>query len=263
MFPQHNYHLVDPSPWPFFSSWALFYVTLGTASIFHFFFNGLKLFEFAIFFLILILINWWRDVIREGTFTLHHTNNVQKSLRLGMLLFIISELLLFVAFFWAFFHSSLAPTTDIGCVWPPYAITVFETMGMPLMNTFLLLTSGAAITLAHHGLLAKKKIQASVGFIITIALAIDFTGQQLIEFIDAPYVINDGVYPSTFFLTTGLHGLHVIVGTLFIFVTFLRYLANHFTIKNHFGFEAAAWYWHFVDVVWLLVFMCVYYWGNY
>lgn len=198
MFPQHNFHLVDPSPWPFFSSWALFYLTLGAASVFHFFFHGLKLFQLAIIFIILILINWWRDIVREGTFTLHHTLNVQKSLRLGMLLFIISELLLFVAFFWAFFHSSLAPTIEIACIWPPQDLKVFSSLGEPLINTFILLTSGAAITLAHHALLTKNRSKAIIGFVITLLLAIDFTNSQYNEFCVSEYSIDDGIYGQLF-----------------------------------------------------------------
>jgi len=198
MFPQHNYHLVDPSPWPFFSSWALFYLTLGAASIFHFFINGLKLFQLAILLIVLILINWWRDIIREGTFTLHHTLNVQKSLRLGMLLFIVSELLLFVAFFWAFFHSSLAPTIAIGCVWPPAAINVFSPFDIPLLNTCLLLSSGATITLAHYALLHKNKNITLYGFIGTIILAIIFTLLQMFEYFEAPFSIADGIYDLHF-----------------------------------------------------------------
>lgn len=198
MFPQHNYHLVDPSPWPFFSSWALFYLTLGTASIFHFFFHGLNLVQFALLFLTVILINWWRDIIREGTFTLHHTKQVQKSLRLGMLLFIISELMLFAAFFWAFFHSSLAPTIQIASLWPPDNIIAFDSMTDPLFGTYILLTSGASITYAHHALLTNKKIRTIIGFILTIYLALKFTFEQFREFYWCSYSINDGVYVQHF-----------------------------------------------------------------
>lgn len=206
MLPQHNYHLVDPSPWPFFSSWALFYLTLGAASVFHFFFHGLKLFHFAILFIIVILINWWRDVVREGTFTLHHTAKVQKSLRLGMVLFIVSEIMLFVAFFWAFFHSSLAPTVEIGCGWPPEDVIVFASLGSVLDNTTVLLFSGATITWAHHALLLKRNIRTSIALASTVGLGAVFLFLQYEEYNDAYFTINEGVYGSTFFLTTGLHG---------------------------------------------------------
>ena len=262
MFPQHNCHLVDPSPWPFLSSWSLFYITLGAASLFHFFIKGGSLLEIGLFLLVTILIFWWRDVIREGTFTFHHTPLVQKSLRLGMLLFIVSEILFFFAFFWAFFHSSLAPTHVLGCVWPPAAIEVFSPFQVPLLNTCLLLSSGATITLAHHALIAEKRTTTINALYATVAFAFLFTGVQAYEYFEAPFNISDGIYGSTFYLATGFHGIHVIVGTIFILVSFGRYYAYHFTPKNHFGFEAAAWYWHFVDVVWLFLYLSIYYWGN-
>lgn len=262
MYPQHNYHLVDPSPWPFLSSWSLFYITIGGASFFHFFIKGLQIFEIGVILLITILIFWWRDVVREGTFTFHHTLEVQKSLRMGMVLFIVSEVLFFFAFFWAFFHSSLAPSHALGCVWPPAAIEVFSPFQIPLLNTCLLLSSGATITLAHHALIAKNHEIGTKALIATIVFAFLFTLIQGYEYFEAPFDISDGVYSSTFYLATGFHGLHVIIGTIFIIVSFARYRAFHFTPKNHFGFEAAAWYWHFVDVVWLFLFVSIYYWGN-
>jgi heme/copper-type cytochrome/quinol oxidase subunit 3 len=262
MYAQHNYHLVDPSPWPFFSSWSLFYLALGGASLFHFFINGPRVFDIGFILLISILSVWWRDVVREGTFNLHHTLQVQKSLRLGMVLFIVSEVLFFFAFFWAFFHSSLAPTHVLGSVWPPVAIEVFSPFGIPLLNTCLLLASGAAITLAHHALIAQDRDLCIGAQESTIQFAILFTGIQAYEYFAAPFSIYDGIYASTFYLATGFHGLHVIIGTLFILVSYNRYRADHFTPKNHFGFEAAAWYWHFVDVVWLFLFISIYYWGN-
>jgi heme/copper-type cytochrome/quinol oxidase subunit 3 len=262
MTPQHKYHLVDPSPWPFLSSWSLFYLTLGGASLLHFYIKGLTLFQFAIFMISMILACWWRDIIREGTFTFHHTEAVQKSLRLGMVLFIVSEVLFFFAFFWAFFHSSLAPTHVLGCVWPPVAIDVFSPVEIPLLNTCILLSSGATITLAHYALIHGDRTITEKAFIGTIVLALLFTLLQGYEYFEAPFTIADGVYASTFYLATGFHGLHVIIGTLFITVSFARYHAYHFTITNHFGFEAAAWYWHFVDVVWLILYVSIYYWGN-
>ena len=240
MVPQHNYHLVDPSPWPFLGSWSLFYVTLGSASLFHFFLKGLTLLDMGLIIIIAVLAVWWRDVIREGTFGLHHTPQVQKSLRLGMVLFILSEVLFFFAFFWAFFHSALAPAHAIGCIWPPAAIETFSPFHIPLLNTCLLLSSGATITLAHHALIAQKKEIGIQALWATVAFAILFTLLQGYEYFSAPFNISDGVYSSTFYMATGFHGLHVIIGTIFIAVSFARFNANHFTPKNHFGFEASA-----------------------
>jgi len=262
MLPQHNYHLVDPSPWPFLSSCSFFYLTVSGASLLHFFLRGVNVFELSLILLSIIFACWWRDVIREGTFTLHHTNKVRKSLRLGMLLFIISEVLFFFAFFWAFFHSSLAPTHALGCVWPPVAISVFSPFEIPLLNTCILLSSGATITLAHYSLLQGNRHVTQQALLATIALAIVFTLLQGFEYFAAPFSIADGIYASTFYLATGFHGLHVIIGTLFILVGYFRYSAYHFTIAKHFGFEASAWYWHFVDVVWLILYISIYYWGN-
>ena len=262
MLPQHNYHLVDKSPWPFLSSIGLFYLTLGGAAVFHFFARGLTVLEFGLILVTSILILWWRDVVREGTFTFHHTKAVQKSLRLGMVLFIVSEILFFFAFFWAFFHSSLAPSHVLGCVWPPAGIETFSPFQIPLLNTCLLLSSGATITLAHHSLIAQNRVIGTQALTATVVFAALFTLLQAYEYFVAPFNISDGVYASTFYLATGFHGLHVIIGTIFIIVSFARYNAFHFTPNNHFGFEAAAWYWHFVDVVWLFLFISVFYWGN-
>jgi cytochrome c oxidase subunit 3 len=204
----------------------------------------------------------WKDTIREATFEDQHTIVVQKGLILGMILFIISEVMFFFAFFWAFFHSSISPTHVIGGVWPPKAITTIKTFTIPLTNTFLLLTSGAAVTWSHHALILRAKRHSLIGLLFTLFLAILFTFIQGFEYINAPFNISDGVYGSCFYMTTGFHGFHVIIGTLALFVSFIRVILNHFTNKHHFGFEAAIWYWHFVDVVWLFLFINVYWWSN-
>lgn len=205
---------------------------------------------------------WWRDVIREGTYQGHHTYPVQIGLRYGVLLFIVSEIMFFVAFFWAFFHSSLAPTVEIGAIWPPLGILVLNPWEIPFLNTVILLSSGAAVTWAHHAILAGKREQAVYGLSITILLAAIFTGFQGYEYLLAPFTISDGIYGSTFYLSTGFHGFHVLVGTAFLTVCLFRLGNHHFTKQHHFGFEAAAWYWHMVDVIWLFLFVCIYYWGG-
>lgn len=215
------------------------------------------------FFLILyVMYTWWRDIIREAMYEEQHTFAVQRGLRLGMILFIVSEIMFFFAFFWAFFHSSLAPTFNIGSVWPPEAIQTIQTSGIPLTNTFFLLSSGATVTWAHHAIIVRAKKQALVGLILTLILAILFTGLQGLEYYEAPFTISDSVYGSCFYMATGFHGFHVFVGTLSLLVSFIRIVFNHFTDTHHFGFESAAWYWHFVDVVWLFLFITVYWWGG-
>jgi len=259
---KHPYHLVDPSPWPIFASLAALASTLGGVMYMHSFIGGGSLLLLGITMLLYTMFVWWRDVVRESTYEGHHTSVVQLGLRYGMILFIISEIMFFVAFFWAFFHSSLSPTVDIGAIWPPKGIEVLNPWGIPFLNTLILLSSGAAVTWAHHAILAGLKQQAIYGLVATILLAVVFTSFQALEYIEAPFTISDGIYGSTFFLATGFHGFHVIIGTIFIIICSIRQFMGHFTPKHHFGFEAAAWYWHFVDVVWLFLFVSIYWWGS-
>ena len=258
----HSYHLVDPSPWPLLASLGAFMLTSGLVLYMHKFIGGWQLFITGFTLILYIMYTWWRDVVREATFEDQHSVTVQKGLRLGMVLFIVSEIMFFFAFFWAFFHSSIAPTFSIGGVWPPKAITTINTFTIPLTNTFLLLTSGATVTWAHHALLARAKKHTLVALIFTISLATLFTCLQGLEYINAPFNISDGVYGSCFYMATGFHGFHVFVGTVALIVSFIRIILNHFTNKHHFGFEAAIWYWHFVDVVWLFLFINVYWWSS-
>lgn len=259
---RHFFHLVDPSPWPLLTAMGAFIMMNGSVMYFHAFSGGNFIMFFGLLLVVLAMIIWWRDVIREATFEGHHTLVVQKGLRYGMLLFIVSEVMFFFAFFWAFFHSSLAPVIEIGSIWPPEGISPFNPTEIPLLNTIILLTSGATVTWSHHSILLGKKFEAVYGLISTILLAVLFTALQAFEYSEAAFNISDGIYGSTFFLATGFHGFHVIIGTLFLTVCLFRLIKNHFTVLHHFGFEAAAWYWHFVDVVWLFLFVSIYWWGT-
>jgi cytochrome c oxidase subunit 3 len=258
----HSYHLVDPSPWPLLASFGAFMLTSGLVLYMHKFVGGWTLLITGFTLILYIMYTWWRDVIREATFEDQHTITVQKGLRLGMVLFIVSEIMFFFAFFWAFFHSSIAPVHSIGGVWPPKAISTINTFTIPLTNTFLLLTSGATVTWAHHALLVRAKKHTLVALTFTILLATLFTCLQGLEYVNAPFNISDGVYGSCFYMATGFHGFHVFVGTVALIVSFIRIILNHFTNKHHFGFESAIWYWHFVDVVWLFLFINVYWWSS-
>ena len=258
----HTFHLVDPSPWPLIASLGALMLTSGLVLYVHKFVGGWQLLTTGFSIILYMMYTWWRDIIREATFEDQHSVAVQKGLRLGMVLFIVSEIMFFFAFFWAFFHSSIAPAHSIGGVWPPKAITTINTFTIPLTNTFLLLTSGATVTWAHHALLARAKKHTLVALIFTLALAVLFTCLQGLEYVNAPFNISDGVYGSCFYMATGFHGFHVFVGTVALFVSFIRIILNHFTNKHHFGFESAIWYWHFVDVVWLFLFINVYWWSN-
>jgi cytochrome c oxidase subunit 3 len=260
---RHPYHLVDPSPWPLFGSLGALAITVGGVMYMHSYSGGSFLLFFAFTVILYTMFVWWRDVVREATFQGHHTSLVTIGLRYGMILFIVSEVMFFFAFFWAFFHSSLAPTVEIGAIWPPYGLVALNPWSIPFLNTVILLSSGAAVTWAHHAILAgTDRIQAVYALSITILLALVFTTLQGMEYVESPITISDGIYGSTFYLATGFHGLHVIIGTIFLIVCCIRQFFGHFSSKHHFGFEAAAWYWHFVDVVWLFLFVSIYWWGG-
>ena len=258
----HAYHLVDPSPWPIVAALSAFMITSGLVLYMHKFSGGWGLLQSGFLLLFYVMFVWWRDIVREATYEDQHTAIVQKGMRMGMILFIVSEVMFFFAFFWAFFHSSLAPAHNIGGVWPPKAIDTMDAFTIPLTNTFLLLTSGATVTWAHHAIVARAKKQTLLALIFTLILAILFTALQGVEYVSAAFNISDGVYGSCFYLLTGFHGFHVFVGTIALFVSFVRIVFNHFTNSHHFGFESAIWYWHFVDVVWLFLFVNVYWWSN-
>nr|AXS65043.1 cytochrome c oxidase subunit 3 [Curculionoidea sp. 15 KM-2017] len=256
----HPFHLVDNSPWPILASFNLFSFMMGLIKWFHLNSSNLLIFSMMTNFLIMFL--WWRDIIRESTFQGHHTLKVTKGLRWGMILFITSEVFFFLAFFWAFFHASLAPSVELGMNWPPKGIQPFNPMEIPLLNTLILLTSGLTITWSHHSLMENDYNQSFQSLTLTVLLGFYFTILQMYEYKEAPFSIADSVYGSTFFMTTGLHGLHVIIGSTFLFVCLIRLYFNHFSSTHHFGFEAAAWYWHFVDVVWLFLYISIYWWGS-
>lgn len=259
---KHPYHLVDPSPWPFIISFGLFFLTFGSAMYFHGYIGSNLLILTGFVMVLLTMYTWFRDIVREAVYEGQHTKQVQLGLRNGMLLFIFSELLFFISFFWAFFHSALAPTPEIGSLWPPLGIQTVDAWGIPLLNTIILLSSGATITWAHHSIVFGDRKNAILSLFTTIALALFFTLIQAYEYIESTFSISDGIYGTTFFLLTGFHGIHVIVGTIFIIISTIRLINHHFTKQHHFGFEAAAWYWHFVDVVWLFLFVVVYWWGG-
>ncbi len=258
----HTYHIVNPSPWPFMVSFSAFFTVLGRVLFMHFFELGFKLFIIGLISTIINVTFWWRDIIREGTFEGQHTVAVQNGLRFGMILFIVSEIRLFFAFFWAFFHASLNPTPAIGSEWPSKGIEAMNPWLIPLLNTILLLTSGASLTWSHSALIGGYRMEVITGLLFTLLFATLFTILQGYEYVNASFTIADGVYGSTFYMLTGLHGFHVIVGTIFLIVSLYRVVRHHFTMSNHVGYECAAWYWHFVDVVWIFLFLAVYVWGD-
>lgn len=256
----HPYHIVDESPWPLFGSLGGLFLTSGIISWFHL--NDIKLFFLGLSALLLVIYQWWRDVAREGGVQGHHRSIVELGLRWGILLFIVSEIFFFLSFFWAFFHRRLAPNVELGGIWPPEGVRAFNPFQVPLLNTIILVSSGVRVTWAHHAIIEGNFFQAKHSLLLTIVLGIYFTILQGLEYYEARFRFADRVYGSTFFIATGFHGLHVIVGTLFLSVCLIRHVNFEFRPKHHFGFEAAAWYWHFVDVVWLFLYLVIYWWGG-
>jgi len=215
------------------------------------------------------MVGWWREVIREGE-DHEHTPVVQLSLRYGMILFICSEVMFFVAWFWAYFNTALFPADAqqvvrdqvIGGQWPPQGIVTSNPWGLPLLMTVILLSSAVTVTWAHHSLLKNNRKGLKIGLICTVLLGIVFTGVQAHEFLTAPFDYGGNVYGGIFFMATGFHGAHVIIGTIFLTVCLGRAFAGQFTPQEHLGLIFAAWYWHFVDVVWLFLFAFIYVWGT-
>ena len=261
-FQSHPFHLVSPSPWPLYTSIALFTLaTSGTLSM-HNFSNAYYTFYVAFVVVVAAMSLWFRDIIAEGTFLGNHTLAVQRGINLGVILFIVSEALFFMAIFWAFFHSALTPTIELGAQWPPLGIEPVNPFELPLLNTILLLSSGATITYAHHSVIQGERTGALYGSIATILLAAVFTVFQGVEYTVSSFTISDGAFGSCFFFGTGFHGLHVIVGTIFLGVALWRLFAYHLTNNHHLGLESGILYWHFVDIVWLVLYVSMYYWGS-
>jgi len=257
------YHLVDPSPWPLTGAIGGGLTVVGIIMAAHF--GNYLWLVLGLVVVLGTMFMWWRDVLKESATPGLHSAVVRLGLRYGMMMFIASEVMFFVAFFWAYFHFALYPEHVSGAttpMWPPAGIHTFDPFHLPFLNTMILLLSGCTVTWAHHSLIEGNKRGLVIGLLLTVLLGLSFTTCQAIEYSDAPFkFVGGGIYPATFFLATGFHGFHVIVGTCFLLVCLFRANAGGFTPERHFGFEAAAWYWHFVDVVWLFLFVCIYLWG--
>ncbi|PSJ61436.1 cytochrome c oxidase subunit 3 [Pseudaminobacter soli (ex Li et al. 2025)] len=281
--PKHDYHIIDPSPWPILASLGALVMAIGGVAWMQYMkqgnfpFFGINLanahyFIFAVGTLIVLytMYAWWSDTIKEAHEG-HHTRVVSLHLRYGMIMFIASEVMFFVAWFWAFFDASLFPgevqqyarTAFTGGVWPPKGIEVLNPWHLPLYNTIILLLSGTTITWAHHAILHNDRKGLINGLALTVGLGILFSFVQAFEYMHAPFGFKDSIYGATFFMATGFHGFHVIIGTIFLLVCLIRAMKGDFTPKQHFGLEAAAWYWHFVDVVWLFLFTSIYVWASF
>ena len=261
----HPYHLVNPSPWPALAAGALLSLTIGAAMFMHHHSGGVFLLVGGLALVLYTMFVWWRDVIREGRVDHAHTPAVRRGLRAGMGLFILSEVLFFAAFFWAFFNASTLPKAPLEetwaiahGMWPPGGIHPFDPFHLPLFNTIILLLSGTTVTWAHYAVITHNRKDTITALWYTVILGVLFTACQAYEYTHAAFGFKDGIYATTFFMATGFHGFHVIVGTIFLAVCLGRAYKSHFSPEHHLGFEFAAWYWHFVDVVWLFLFSFVY-----
>ena len=271
----HQYHILDPDPWPLIGSMSALVLFSGAVMWMHDNAYGKFLLFLGLLGVLVTMWSWWSNTIKEAHEG-HHTPVVSLHLRYGMILFIASEVMFFVAWFWAFFASSLFPAplemvngtvqpiadAATAAQWPMKGIEVLNPFAFPLLNTLILLCSGTTVTWAHHSLIHGNREGLKLGLLLTILLGLLFTSIQAYEYIHAPFAFKGNIYGATFFMATGFHGFHVIVGTIFLIICLVRAQKGDFTPRQHFGFEAAAWYWHFVDVVWLFLFTCIYVWGN-
>ena len=261
----HDYHILNPSIWPFMGAAGAFIMLFGAVLMIspNVENNQPWMFLIGLVMVLYVMFAWWSDVVNESHVG-DHTPVVRIGLRYGFIMFIMSEVMFFSAWFWTFFKHALYPMEQgSGGVWPPVGIETFDPWHLPLINTLILLCSGAACTWAHHALVHENNRRDLVyGLVVSIVLGVLFTILQAYEYSHAAFGFSGNIYGASFFMATGFHGAHVIIGTIFLTVCLVRALKGHFTPEKHIGFEAAAWYWHFVDVVWLFLFAAVYIWGG-
>jgi cytochrome c oxidase subunit III len=274
----HDYHILPPSIWPLVGSFSALTMFGGLVMWMNEAPYGSLVFGLGLLGVLFTFYSWWVDVIAEAHAG-DHTPVVSLHLRYGMILFIASEVMFFVGWFWAWFDFSLFPVplevaegattslfgqegADLIAQWPPKGLEVLDAMKLPLLNTLILLCSGTTVTWAHHALIHGDRDGLKKGLWITLILGVLFTSLQAVEYAEAPFAFAGINYGTTFFMATGFHGFHVLIGTIFLAICLFRVYKGHFTPQQHFGFEAAAWYWHFVDVVWLFLFAVIYVWGG-
>ncbi len=261
-YPKHLFHVLEPSLWPFFIAFGLFFFVTGIAFSMHYIITGYYILILGIIILIVTSIFWFLDISREAVVKGYHTRIVRKGLKMGFLFFITSEIMLFMGFFWAFFHSALCPSIVLGSLWPPVGLKTISTFDFPFFNTIILIVSGFSVTWVHKGISIGSYKESIDGLLITIFLGLFFICLQGLEYYESTFNLQDGIYSSVFFLLTGLHGCHVIVGVAFLFVCFLSLLANHYLTNHYLRFVLAVWYWHFVDIIWIFLFLSLYCWGS-
>lgn len=259
---RHLFHILPYSAWPILSSWSAFFLVSGLAFYMHKVQWGGWFFIFGLICLCLCAFGWLSDIVDEATHSGYHTKAVRLGLRLGFLLFIVSEFMLFFGFFWAFFHAALCPAGEIGSVFPPVGVYTISALEFPLFNTFVLIISGFSVTWAHRAVCLGWFKDAIDSLLLTIFLGFFFVFLQMFEYYEAPFNFSDSVYSCSFFMLTGLHGCHVIAGACFLAVSLVRLIQRHYLRTHYLGFVFAIWYWHFVDAVWIFLFLSIYCWGS-
>nr|WAN81382.1 cytochrome c oxidase subunit III [Anaticola crassicornis] len=256
----HPFHMVSYSPWPILSSFGVMNMMISLYVYLNINYS-LFVFMLCLFNVILVVTQWWRDVVRESTFQGFHTMKVCKGIYMGFIMFIASEVMFFFSFFFGYFFLALSPDVSVGSTWPPVSIVPVDYSHIPMLNTVILLSSGVSMTWSHHSLIAGNSSETKIGLLLTIIQGVVFSVIQFMEYYDCSFSVADSAFGSLFFISTGFHGIHVIIGSIFLMVSFTRLLKNHLSNKHHICFEAGAWYWHFVDVVWLFLFLVIYWWG--
>lgn len=256
----HSYHLVEVSPWPITTGISVLSLLLGNVMLFNNKEYGLELIIVSILSIIYSTYYWFKDIIIEGTYRGEHTKKVERGLNIGFMLFVISEVCVFFGLFFAYFYNSLVPTIEVGGIWPPLGIVTLDYKALPLFNTLILLSSGFSIIACHNYILNRNYNKSIFYLLLTIILGLAFIYFQYIEYYSSAFTIADSVYGSSFFILTGCHGLHIIIGTTFLLLTLIRF--SHFTNHHHVQFTSAAIYWHFLDVVWLALYFILYCWGS-
>jgi len=252
------YHLVNYSPWAFLA--RVNALSIATGLLLRFSSARWVLFFWGGLITALVSYQWWRDIRREGAYEGNHVGKVYSGLYLRIIFFIISEIFFFFSFFWGYFHRRLSINIELGFIWPPVGLIRFNPYRIPLLNRVVLLSSGVTVTWAHHRILSGDYNRRHYGFLLTLLLGGYFTFLQALEYIERFFCLRDRVYGSIFFLATGFHGVHVIVGRLYLLIRYFRLSKGGINSEHHVGVELSIWYWHFVDVVWLFLYIFVYWW---
>lgn len=260
-YQQYPYHIVTPSPWPLIVSLSLLSLAISLGLTIHGYIGNINIVYLALLVLLISSLLWFRDIISEATYLGNHLIAVRKGINIGFLLFVLSEVLIFISLFWAYFHSAISPDISLGAIWPPISIEAIQPTELPLLNTIILLSSGATVTYSHYSLISGNRNKALNGLAITFWLIVIFVSCQYIEYTNAIFTITDGIYGSVFYAGTGLHFLHIIILAVILAINYWRLRNYHLTSGHHVGYETTVVYCRVLDVIWLFLYIIFYWWG--